>query len=134
MFDLSFFAKSYAVVLMGGVGAIVLVLFLRDCRNKIIKLDVIKNGCHTQAEILTLESHTGKISQYTNIKMIYQFHTVAGETIDGVGSAVVFTSEIQCYYPGNHFSVIYSRKNPRHVIIKIPNASLHKSPLTINKT
>lgn len=124
--DSSSFAKAYAIIAITIVLLVFIGIFFRDIKNKKIKMEIRKEGCHTQAEILGLESYTGKISDYTNIKLHYKFSTTDGEVILGDGNAVVFTSDLQNYQVGKTFPITYSKSNPNNVIIEIENASLKR--------
>ncbi|ELY4457521.1 hypothetical protein SMZ63_004148, partial [Cronobacter sakazakii] len=109
------------------VAIIILTVIVKDIKNKKIKDDVRRNGIHALTEIINVESYTGKISQYTNIKLYYRYKTEQGRDILNEGTAVIFTSDLKKYSPGETFPIIYSKNNPELVIIEIENASLkHK--------
>ncbi|ELY4302672.1 hypothetical protein SMZ33_003302 [Cronobacter turicensis] len=124
MFDSSSFAKGYAIIILSIVAIIILTVIVKDIKNKKIKDDVRCNGIHTLAEIINVESYTGKISQYTNIKLYYRYKTEQGRDTLNEGTAVIFTSDLKKYSPGETFPIIYSKNNPELVIIEIENASL----------
>ncbi|ELY2671120.1 hypothetical protein SMC00_002683 [Cronobacter sakazakii] len=127
MFDSSSFAKGYAIIIVSIVAIIILTVIVKDIKNKKIKDDVRRNGIHALTEIINVESYTGKISQYTNIKLYYRYKTEQGRDILNEGTAVIFTSDLKKYSPGETFPIIYSKNNPELVIIEIENASLkHK--------
>ena len=52
---------------------VIVSLLIRDIRNAKLKSNIRKNGVLAQAEILNVEAYTGKISDYTNIKLHYKF-------------------------------------------------------------
>ncbi|EKK4002457.1 DUF3592 domain-containing protein [Cronobacter sakazakii] len=124
MFDSSSFAKGYAIIILSIVAIIILTVIVKDIKNKKIKDDVRRNGIHALAEIINVESYTGKISQYTNIKLYYRYKTEQGRDILNEGAAVIFTSDLEKYSPGETFPIIYSKNNPELVIIETENASL----------
>jgi hypothetical protein len=124
MFDSSSFAKGYAIIAMAIVALIVVGIIIRDIRNARMRSDIERNGIHTQAEIVNVEVHTGKISNYTNIKLHYRFEDYNGRNVTGVGNAVIFTSDLAQYQPGNVFGIIYNKDDPSRVVLKIENASL----------
>ncbi|ELY3459245.1 hypothetical protein SMY44_004202 [Cronobacter sakazakii] len=124
MFDSSSFAKGYAIIILSIVAIIILTVIFKDIKNKKIKDDVRRNGIHALAEIINVESYTGKISQYTNIKLYYRYKTEQGRDILNEGTAVIFTSDLKKYSPGETFPIIYSKNNLELVIIEIENASL----------
>ena len=126
MFDSSSFAKGYAIVAMTIVALIVVGIIIRDIRNARIKSYIEKNGIHTHAEIVNIEIHTGKISDYTNIKLHYRFNDYNGRNVAGVGNAVIFTSDLAQYQPGKTFGIIYDKDDPSRVVLKIENASLKR--------
>ncbi|EKM0532508.1 DUF3592 domain-containing protein [Cronobacter turicensis] len=124
MFDSSFFAKGYAIIILSIVAIIILSVIVKDIKNKKAKGDIRRNGIHALAEIINVESYTGKISQYTNIKLYYRYKTEQGRDILNEGTAVIFTSDLKKYSPGETFPIIYNKNNPELVIIEIENASL----------
>ncbi|MFW0857752.1 hypothetical protein QMS86_17725 [Cronobacter dublinensis] len=124
MFDSSSFAKGYAIVFLSLVAIIILTVIVKDIRSKKIKDNIRRNGICVLAEIINVESNTGKISQYTNIKLYYRYKTEQGRGMLNEGTAVIFTSDLKKYSPGETFPVIYSKTNPELVIIEIENASL----------
>ncbi|ELY3805286.1 hypothetical protein SMX72_003888 [Cronobacter sakazakii] len=124
MFDSSSFAKGYAIIILSIVAIIILTVIVKDIKNKKIKDDVRRNGIHALAEIINVESYAGKISQYTNIKLYYRYKTEQGRDILNEGTAVIFTSDLKKYSPGETFLIIYSKNDPDLVIIEIENASL----------
>lgn len=75
MVDSSSFAKGYAIIFLSVVAIIILTVIVKNIRSKKIKDDIRRNGIHTLAEIINVESYTGKISQYTNIKLYYRYKT-----------------------------------------------------------
>ncbi|ELY4324021.1 hypothetical protein QL189_20525 [Cronobacter turicensis] len=124
MFDSSFFAKGYSLIILSIVAIIVLSFIVTDIKNKKAKDNIRRNGIHALAEIINMESFTGKISQYTNIKLYYRYKTEQGRGILNEGTAVIFTSDLKKYSPGETFPIIYSKNDPTLVIIEIENASL----------
>ncbi|EOC1302582.1 nuclease [Cronobacter dublinensis] len=127
MFDSSSFAKGYAIIILSIVAIIILSVIVKDIKNKKVKDDIRRNGIHALAEIINVESYAGKISQYTNIKLYYRYKTEQGRNMLNEGTAVIFTSDLKKYSPGEAFPIIYSKTNPDLVIIEIENASLkHK--------
>ncbi|WP_158699010.1 DUF3592 domain-containing protein [Cronobacter dublinensis] len=124
MFDSSSFAKGYAIIILSIVAIIILSVIVKDIKNKKVKDDIRRNGIHALAEIINVESYTGKISQYTNIKLYYRYKTEQGRDMSNEGTAVIFTSDLKKYSPGETFPIIYSKTNPDLVIIEIENASL----------
>ncbi|EOU9605609.1 DUF3592 domain-containing protein [Cronobacter dublinensis] len=127
MFDSSSFAKGYAVIFLSVVAIIILTVIVKDIRSNKIKNNIRRNGIYVLAEIINVESNAGKISQYTNIKLYYRYKTEQGRDMLNEGAAVIFTSDLKKYSPGETFPIIYSKTNPDLVIIEIENASLkHK--------
>ncbi|EOU9540458.1 DUF3592 domain-containing protein [Cronobacter dublinensis] len=127
MFDSSSFAKGYVIIFLFVVAIITLTVIVKDVRSKKIKDDIRRNGINVLAEIINVESNTGKISQYTNIKLYYRYKTEQGRDMLNEGTAVIFTSDLKKYSPGETFPIIYGKTNPNLVIIEIENASLkHK--------
>ncbi|ELY5816243.1 hypothetical protein SNN51_003134 [Cronobacter turicensis] len=124
MFDSSFFAKGYSLIILSIVAIIVLSVIVKDIKNKKAKDDIRRNGIHALAEIINVESYTGKISQYTNIKLYYRYKTEQGRDILNEGTAVIFTSDLKKYSPGETFPITYSKINPELVIIEIENPSI----------
>lgn len=124
MFDSSFFAKGYAIIILSIVVIIILTIIVKDIRNKKIKDDIRRNGIHVLAEIINVESYTGKILQYTTIKLHYRYKTYQGRDILNEGTAVIFTSDFKKYSPGKTFPIVYSKDNPELVIIEIANPSI----------
>lgn len=105
---------------------VIVSLLIRDIRNAKLKSIIRKNGVLAQAEILNVEAYTGKISDYTNIKLHYKFTTDEGVDILGTGSAVIYTSDLRQYQIGKFFDVTYNKYNPSQVIMEIENASLKR--------
>lgn len=105
---------------------VIVSLLIRDIRNAKLKSNIRKNGVLAQAEILNVEAYTGKISDYTNIKLHYKFTTDEGIDILGTGSAVIYTSDLRQYQIGKFFDVTYNKDNPSQVIVEIENASLKR--------
>ena len=105
---------------------VIVSLLIRDIRNAKLKSHIRKNGVLAQAEILNVEAYTGKISDYTNIKLHYKFITDEGVDIVGTGSAVIYTSDLRQYQIGKFFDVTYNKDNPSQVIMEIENASLKR--------
>jgi len=105
---------------------VIVSLLIRDIRNAKLKSHIRKNGVLAQAEILNVEAYTGKISDYTNIKLHYKFTTDEGVDIVGTGSAVIYTSDLRQYQIGKFFDVTYNKDNPSQVIMEIENASLKR--------
>ncbi|MEB6222019.1 hypothetical protein [Pantoea anthophila] len=64
--------------------------------------------------------------QYTNVHLYFDYVTKDGSLHSGEGKAVVFTSDIDKYQPGNDFALTYSKKDPSMFIMEIDNASLKK--------
>ncbi|NUW61723.1 MULTISPECIES: DUF3592 domain-containing protein [Cronobacter] len=124
MFDSSFFAKGYAIIFLSVVAIIILTVIVKDIKNKKAKDNIRCNGINALAEIINVESYTGKISQYTNIKLYYRYKTYQGRDILNEGTAVIFTSDLKKYRPGETFPLIYSKDNPELVIIEIENPSV----------
>ncbi|WP_270854797.1 DUF3592 domain-containing protein [Cronobacter sakazakii] len=124
MFDSSSFAKGYAIIILSIVAIIILSFIVKDVKNKKAKDDIRRNGIHSLAEIINVASYTGKISQYINIKLYYRYKTEQGRDILNEGTAVIFTSDLKKYIPGETFPIIYSKNNPDLVIIEIENPSI----------
>ncbi|EOC0866071.1 hypothetical protein VG539_004109 [Cronobacter muytjensii] len=124
MFDSSFFAKGYTIIFLSVVAIIILSVIVKDIKNKKAKDNIRRNGIYVLAEIINVESYTGKISQYTNIKLYYRYKTYQGRDVLNEGTAVIFTSDLKKYRPGETFPLIYSKDNPELVIIEIENPSL----------
>ncbi|EOZ7935341.1 DUF3592 domain-containing protein [Cronobacter sakazakii] len=124
MFDSSSFAKGYAIIILSIVAIIILSVIVKDVKNKKAKDDIRRNGIHAFAEIINIESYTGKISQYTNIKLYCRYKTEQGRDILNDGTAVILTSDLKKYSPGETFPITYSKNNPELVIIEIENYSL----------
>ncbi|EOC1289389.1 hypothetical protein ACI09O_003520 [Cronobacter muytjensii] len=124
MFDSSFFAKGYTIIFLSVVAIIILSVIIKDIKNKKAKDNIRRNGIYVLAEIINVESYTGKISQYTNIKLYYRYKTYQGRDVLNEGTAVIFTSDLKKYRPGETFPLIYSKDNPELVIIEIENPSV----------
>ncbi|ELY4336279.1 DUF3592 domain-containing protein, partial [Cronobacter dublinensis] len=120
----SSFAKGYAIVFLSVIAIIILTVIVKDIRSKKNKDNIRRNGIHVLAEIINVESYTGKISQYTNIKLHYRYKTYQGRDILNEGTAVIFTSDLKKYSLGETFPIVYSKDNPELVIIEIENPSI----------
>lgn len=59
MFDSSSFAKGYAIIILSIVAIIILSFIVKDVKNKKAKDDIRRNGIHSLAEIINVESYTG---------------------------------------------------------------------------
>ncbi|ELY3985294.1 hypothetical protein SMY34_003401, partial [Cronobacter muytjensii] len=86
MFDSSFFAKGYTIIFLSVVAIIILSVIVKDIKNKKAKDNIRRNGIYVLAEIINVESYTGKISQYTNIKLYYRYKTYQGRDVLNEGT------------------------------------------------